>query len=526
MVERPIVSDRDRLLIERWLAMMERDSRLYNVDNHHQCFRGEPNQIVKPFPLIAPNFYGCRHCGQYHICYLQHRECAGLVDPLSNLLTCQYSGQSIPGTNRVAPIGTHEERVTFYDRPTTVEQYLKSDQKKTRFRFRPRRKMMYTNIRMPTSRALEEGPETSKKKKKKAAHKEKPHPMMCTTTTKKKRPRYEQSESSSCEESNQDDDDMPEPASLPQDGSSEELEEMDEEMRSEDERDIRDYYTEESELRWDDTGQKHERPLHSNTLFWNAYYSFLLPIVSEGGGGGGGGGGDAQMEVAKPTFNHALLSGEIREQIRVTTAQLVQEMLALQIATRKGLELTNGRRTSIVGPLVAHYSEIVERILTLVYQAPEMAVLVEQKMAHAEKYSQSLTTARTTVREIKLNKIEADDANLVACTLTIPPALACEAVMLELLLHPFYDEDELGIQMEVWHSDAWLNALAGEGVIDQMFGGSATRRAKHKKRQKLGDGERIYERGRVENVAANMLRCLSHYRGHPHWLKEVILHAV
>src|SRR5271170_2570211 len=104
-----VYSDRDVLVIQRWLALLQRERRLYNVDNHHQCLNVEPPCIVRPFAW-APNFYGCPLCGQYHLCYLQHRECAGVVDPLSNTLTCQYSGRAIPGTERVAPIGTHEEK--------------------------------------------------------------------------------------------------------------------------------------------------------------------------------------------------------------------------------------------------------------------------------------------------------------------------------------------------------------------------------------------------------------------------------
>ena len=66
------MSERDRLLVRRWRAIMQEAEGLYNVDYSHQCLLERPSAIVRPF-VCAPHFYGCRHCGQEHRCYLNPR---------------------------------------------------------------------------------------------------------------------------------------------------------------------------------------------------------------------------------------------------------------------------------------------------------------------------------------------------------------------------------------------------------------------------------------------------------------------
>jgi len=592
-----VYSDRDVLVIQRWLALLQRERRLYNVDNHHQCLNVEPPCIVRPFAW-APNFYGCPLCGQYHLCYLQHRECAGVVDPLSNTLTCQYSGRAIPGTERVAPIGTHEEKVRFYDKPTTIKQYMASPQKRTRFRFRPSRPLLYTNSRMYIPRASRAsaqakraaaeaesrasgGIEAVAKRKRLGSHQERAHPMaergghadeqeFSSLSLSSGSASSSSSASGSEEEAEGGEEKM-----VVEEGSREEEDEDEEqggggggaaeyEVDEELERDVRAYWNDEND-EWDDTGHRQANRVHSNRNYWNEYYAFLLPLITECEAGAADG-GDAEAAraasppPAQPHFNRAILSDAMREEVGEAASLLVRQCLALQLAAHnKHLAVTNGHRSGLAHSLAAYFARIACNVATLVYNAPAMEALIAQRAQRAEKHSQSVTTARAVVREVRIDRLcEEEDAGggggagetrVQSCAATLAPRAICEAVMLALLLEPFYDEDQCGCQIAVWHRNAWLARLAETHVVALLFdeadvaslvaacNGSAPpkkpprRGGPPKKKLKMGGGgavvvevERYYERRRVKAAAETVSLCLRHYKGHALWLKHFILH--
>ena len=110
-------------LIFRWFQLLERHHMIYNVLNKHDCLRADRMEkdraheekraphpvVIQPFHSVT-NFYGCLHCGKYHICHLRRETCLLVVDKLDKRKACAYTGQLLPIQDNLEVANTLDER--------------------------------------------------------------------------------------------------------------------------------------------------------------------------------------------------------------------------------------------------------------------------------------------------------------------------------------------------------------------------------------------------------------------------------
>lgn len=90
-------SESEKLLISRWLSLLQKYYRLYNIDYSHQClsqYNARSSSIIRVFQGID-YFFGCIQCGQYHICRRSLTGCYVTSNYQQQRLFCLYSGQLI-----------------------------------------------------------------------------------------------------------------------------------------------------------------------------------------------------------------------------------------------------------------------------------------------------------------------------------------------------------------------------------------------------------------------------------------------
>lgn len=76
-----------------WMQLLACRYNIYEVNNHHQCFRVLPKpRIIRPFAFQS-NFFGCTECGKYHFCHRESQHCEVLHNPIDAVAFCRYSGQ-------------------------------------------------------------------------------------------------------------------------------------------------------------------------------------------------------------------------------------------------------------------------------------------------------------------------------------------------------------------------------------------------------------------------------------------------
>jgi hypothetical protein len=471
------VSERDRLLERRWRALLQERQALYNVDYSHQCLLERPSAIGRPF-VCAPHFYGCGHCGQHHRCYLNPRECTALVEGDSSSMSCQYSGQLLPVLAPPTWVGNHRDQLIFEDCPTTCEEYLSAVPKMKMTRSavpRSHERTVYSNSRIKVPRAARDKVEH---------HRERKHPvtvgeeslMQSFLSTVPCRPASEEALEVDVEVV---------------------VEEEEEEMEVEDKKQR--YERVEEDYDACDIGRETGRVENeSNEVYWDDYYSFLdysglYPVLPP------------QLpqkhlemeivEVAQPIT----LTEAIVEEVHQRTMLLVEHLFALNLLERKDHRLEKTGRRPLQTRLVQYFEPRIQRIVLLVYQTPEMQAQAEE-------------------RRISASHI-------------------CEALLLNLFLHSFSDEDQYGYRLEIWHMCHWLKEMAQNGVMDILFGEAPLhtlgeekkkeengRRWKKKRRRLKSSASLVGDlsRGRVKQSSETVKHALDHYKGNGLWLRHFI----
>ena len=154
MMNRNNNTETELLLIRRWLALLQKHYRLYNIDYSHQCLTGISQSIVRAFRGID-NFFGCVQCGQYHICQQSPNSCYVVNDHQQQRLFCLFSGQLL------------ENCENFETRPVSMQKDnsipLQEDEKHyntgTSFRTFGEQSSLYTNIKGGGHKRRKEGGE-------------------------------------------------------------------------------------------------------------------------------------------------------------------------------------------------------------------------------------------------------------------------------------------------------------------------------------------------------------------------------
>jgi len=484
------VSERDRLLIRRWRAILQERQALYNVDYSHQCLLEQPSAIVRPF-VCAPHFYGCIHCGQHHRCYLNPRDCVAVVDSDSASMSCQYSGQVLPVTAPATWVGNHNYQRDFEECPTTCEEYLAASNKRKRSRanYKPRERLLYTNSRIKMPRGSREKVET---------HREKKHPEEVQMNN--------FLSSIGCRTA----------GTIEAEGKTKTVveEEMMEEETEETDRKTK-YEKAEDDYDACDNGRYTEREQsETNEEYWDDYYSFLdesglllppqtPPIIPMPP--------TEDVEEIPMVFNETLVNEKTEEEIHERTRVIVENLLNLHLQERKCntaeefslLTSTDlsfihrddpgsllHRRRALQERLIHYFEERIKRIVLLVYNTPQM-------MTHPEERP--------------------------------PSTLICEALLLNLFHKAFSDEDQYGHRLEIWHVCHWLKEMGRKGIVGILYGeatlttlenGEKVKKNKKNKRRKRLKTD--LNRNKVKQTSETILHCLSHYKGCGFWLRHFI----
>lgn len=140
-------SETEKLMIQEWLLIIQRDYRIYNIDTTHQCMKEtDRSSIIQVFKDVG-NFHGCIRCGQFHICHMDGRDCIVHTDTIAQRLTCMFSGYLLKeSVSYVAPV------MTQY---TDLSQSVDNTSRKSRDSFK-KKKSLYTNIKLPLTLEDEE----------------------------------------------------------------------------------------------------------------------------------------------------------------------------------------------------------------------------------------------------------------------------------------------------------------------------------------------------------------------------------
>lgn len=137
----------------QWIHLIARKYSIFNIDNSHQCFstqssisnnnnnnkhlshqphstgisRKSNSSIITPFPVVAPNFYGCTICGKYHFCNIDRRVCEIVSDELDRIEMCRYSGKVLLVQDNLEPDMFSETQKMNATRDTlTFDKYVQA----------------------------------------------------------------------------------------------------------------------------------------------------------------------------------------------------------------------------------------------------------------------------------------------------------------------------------------------------------------------------------------------------------------
>ncbi len=142
----------------QWIHLIAKKYNIFNIDNSHQCFihnnsnsdnnnsnsnydqqqqqqqqqqqssvksRKLNSNVIIPFPVVAPNFYGCIICGKYHFCNIDRRVCEIISDESDKIEMCRYSGKVLLVQDNLEPNMVLEtQRMNATRDALTFEKYV------------------------------------------------------------------------------------------------------------------------------------------------------------------------------------------------------------------------------------------------------------------------------------------------------------------------------------------------------------------------------------------------------------------
>lgn len=522
-------SERDRMLVQLWHRRLQAYNGRYNIDRTHRCMHERPYQIVRPF-VCAPHFYGCLACGQTHRCYADPHLCVTVVDPEDDTtVSCQFSGAVLAITAQSDFVGTQSEQDIANDNSgITCERYLAKDNQSGRI-YRPRKPMLYSNIRVRVPRGTPE-----------QKHREKRHPSTSDMIEKQQQQQQQQDECES--ETSGDDQHCSDDA---EDGDHDNMDGEDDERCG-----IARYL--------DGTSA------YTNEQYWDSRFSYLreLPYplppsdVAEFS--------EYQSPVSiEPTaqqpnhFDCALLDEQLQSELSDCVSRLLGQMLSLQfISSYESPTLFCSAKKQLVNFFLPR----VQAIALLLYNSPVMVDLVVAKEKQLARHTASVTTVSRSVRH---EYVSGGDGGKVAVSV-LSVAQICEALMLHLFTEDYCDEDQCGNRIIIWCRCQWLTHLVQCHVMEVLFGecqpsritvhtrppadvcdtgpaGENTRKRKmavvattappvtSKKMRRVETENGVLQldgqctRKRVKQSVAIIRDCLTHYKGHALWLRHFIL---
>ena len=479
-------SERDAMLEVRWRALLQARDGPINLALRHQCMLEAC--VVRPF-VCAPHFYGCTRCGQSHLCYADVHGCLAATAPDGATLTCQYSGQVLDGRATPSFVGTHVDQLIADDNArTSCRQRVAAGDHDNQSRglYKPRRTLLYTNSRLalPPRVASEAAPR----------HRARAHPdeaaqaqAFIAQLGAPPRPVLRV---------------WHEPAS-----SAEESDEQSSEEEAEEERGARGDADDEYDA-WGAGRYEERAPPQSNAAYWDAEYAFLLEcdlaeLQAQDGEA------DTRPVERIDVLEQARTAPDawaLAEPVRARVAEAVRGLLELLVAPCP-------ERQALLARLQAHYGRYAENVAALVYRAPPMARLLEERRAASAKHAHAASiVARHVTHEYVAGDAEATEEPGEA---VLPARQLCEALLLQLLGAPYCDEDQWGNRIEIWHACPWLASLAPDALYGEAVTGS------NNKRRRLTQAP--CSRKRVKQAVACVHQCLDHYRGHALWLRHFIL---
>ena len=439
---------------------MQREKKLYNVDNRHQCLRDRGGAAIVRFFQYAPHFYGCTLCGQYHICHLCEKTCVVVTDAVSQRLTCQYSGQLLHQSEALVPNVYDEGNDDAPLASTTQSHGLVGGDG-----------MCYTNMG----------------RNKRARHNPRQEVLVTTVTKTVYQPQ----------------------ASPPSVAIA-----ADDLMLSNTAPEETGYESENDEGGDHDHAgaENNNKTYHSNYAYWNGYFAYL----TNGGGGGGGAEETAtQLHIEKeidtecvsvvkresgatqqpPTsvFRTDIVTPLVTAEIDETVESLVRLLLRTQKKswkpTRPVVPLEQSR---VENRMVAQLQCLARTLALLVYNSPV------------------LQTIHTDQRKARNHR-----AQVFAPEQVIPPRNLCVALLFSLLTEAYCDRDHCDQTVLWWSANPWLAHLARSGVIERVLA-EADRRVP-RRHALFGDRERM------ATTVIDVKDALAHYQGHAFWVRNFIL---
>ena len=452
-------SEYENTLIYLWLARLQSEHRVFNVDNSHVCHaalrpvqgdaqlvetsrRAPPAEtarwtIVQPF-VCAPHFYGCTVCGRYHFCHLDERDCDVVVDE-HDQLTCRHSRRLLRQSTQFT-VANHDDSEQF-DRearrdsaPAILDESARAVCGKTRGLYKAATRA-YTNshVRTPFSymvmleeremeAVLDEEFKQSRKRRRQLDKEEEGQSRVPVDT-----------------EIGGDD----------ADGAGE-------------------------QMVVEEVGRGHKN-VHDNRAYWNEYFHFLFdapPVTAL-----------PALAVSTPAPTPAPTG------VRPVTASVVAP---LDEETRRQLEET--------------LREVVSRLCRAHSKKGDGATLGEefqhQALAHLLR---PVTNVMRLVRHMPEGRAVA----------TRP---LCLALVLCRLIGPFEMHDAHGLHVQIWHRHPWLGALQDEGVVDSLL-----YERRRNQPTDLYRGTEKYDRTQLKSAVTAIDRALMQYDGYAFWLRDYVL---
>ena len=421
-----IESASELLLVRRWLTLMQKHYRLYNVDYSHQCLTGmgmsesaKRSAIVRVFPGVD-NFFGCVQCGQYHICRKSPNTCYVVNDHQQQRLFCLYSGHLLEHCEN------YETRPLSFQNDNSVP--LQGDDRQyntgTSFAVFGAQNSLYTNMKKGSTEEWErKSKPNTEKEEKEWDHVEKKPP---TPVSKLSRVEdvVEEVEFSSCEDDE----------GGGGGGENHPLAKMAN----------RDY----------------------NYQYWSEYYSFLweknaprlsVPVTT-------------RVKTKPPLFSHQL--GNNGTEIEKECNNLIERLLVLSCS--------GGQKEPIFLLLTEYFVPLVKNFYLLIHNSPVvLGVAQDRRNNKAGKKPPVMT-----------------------------PKQVSEAVLLHLLIEPYFVEDVCKNRIQLWVRNPWLVHLSENNYIEEYY-------TKH-----LNKNGNTMER--ASDTKNDIRECLSVYFTHSHWLQNFI----
>jgi hypothetical protein len=546
---------------------MQTERRLYNVNNRHQCLR-EPLRhlyIVQPFPQYAPHFYGCTICGQYHLCHLHELSCVVVSDPVSQRMTCLYSGQLLRQSEALVPNiydDAHDDAPLYAGAATTVSRGIYSGGGGSG-------KACYTNMAGPRStyvgRAVKRQARSAS-----VAHRQQqqlgtaisktiygetvvPDSLViatnAATTTTTTTPEADNDETTEL------------------------AIEMGAEHHDADEEDGGD----DGMLSLYETNANSAKNVtyHSNYNYWNTLFAYLIesspPIVpnapkvttaTSGGSdeenklfldkevddestplpqqaphhsrgalsknnsesGTAAGSNNTQISIAttdtgltkeSETFKLSVLGDGVATELEECTSAIVKHLMVLQLK-EQGVKLTGMGQSRLHANLSSHFSRLVCNMAVLIYNSPILRTIYNDRQSRAQRHRGSTRRPGGSGSH--------DHASEYVPHLAILPGELCATLMLDLLAQSYHDQDAMGYAVDLWRANPWLRQLRDTGISERLM--TSDRKLLRKQQTAGGGGPTstiLFEKERLVKHAIDVKECFAHYKGHAFWVRNFIL---